>query len=149
MATYIKHSCPKCHTAIDGWDLRRYSFGPPFVVCPKCQQLLKRSDYINEWELMNSRQRYTFQLAAVWTIIVYGVGGGLMLCAIAGISGIGGLSTSYFEQYPVILGAAVAVTLSVSAYKVFRDFNKSRRESLRRTMDPVYREKLKNLGFIK
>lgn len=72
-----------------------------------------------------------------------------MLCAVVGISGIGGMSTTYLEQHPIILGVVIAVTLPVAACKIYSDFNRAREESLRRTKDPVYREKLQSLGFVK
>lgn len=145
MATYIKRSCPKCQTTLEGWSRPRCHFGAPYVICPKCQAVINQSAHINEWELMSPSQRYTFKAAATWSGLLYGIGGGFMLCAVVSVSGLDG---NLINRNPGIIVAVISITLPVAAYWMHGKFAASRAASVSRTKDPVYRKKLAELGYL-
>ena len=78
MGHYSKSLCPKCKTTLEGWRRTYIAFGNPFVGCPSCKTVVRKS-HINEWEVMSRVDKGVYSLDSYVPAIIIGGGGTWLL----------------------------------------------------------------------
>ena len=151
MTMYVKRSCARCGTTLEGWTNSYRAFGSPITECPSCHAHI-RLRHQNEWELMGFWERARHIISLTWTAFIWTFGAGFLIPLLAAIlyiitlgdgqQSVGGILERFFPLVAPPL-ALVGFLLFVRATR--RAFNHSR-ERLR---DPQYAKYLARHGFVR
>jgi hypothetical protein len=147
---YNNYSCPKCGKLLEFLVPKgpkgSIGVGEPFLICPKCNSYILKSDLANEWELMTKEQKSKVNKGIVLTVIYLG---GLW-------SGFGsilvlGLLFPQFLNLTVTLPTFILFSTlgSIAHYSIYKKrITKEIQESNNRMSDPNYRQTLQQLGLL-
>jgi len=140
MVTYVNRKCHNCKKSLTGGYTQDYNaIGIPFLECPKCSCLNSHEESCTEWELMSSLRKFWFIFQMITTSIFWA----LALAFVVFLFVMDNIN----EDWQLALLAICALTIC-GLYRVHQ-FRRLTRASRERMSNPIYREKLRSLGFLK
>ena len=139
MVTYVNRKCHNCGKSVTGGYTQDYNaIGKPFLECPKCNTLNNHEDSCTEWELMSFLRKAWLIFQMTTTSIFWAAALAFILFLF--------VMDHIHENWHLALLAIFALAIC-GLYRV-RQFNRLTRASRERMNDPLYREKLRKLGFL-
>lgn len=139
MSIYVKRSCPKCGTTIEGYTRDYRAIGQPFVQCNNCKTIIKLS-HVTEWELLSLVGKLKYLAINCWTNFLFGM-------ALPVVALFYDKYSDFYEMNDSLLIKLIIIGFSVVTLGRGFLFVKSIKQSKTRMKNQNYRKLLKELGI--